>query len=124
MKGKIFIPDLDFEYKLWKNRLRFYQQECRIFIARLLSQKGKIGQAGDDILERLNGFIDAAQRLENDIREREEEISYYSKDYPISTIHQHYQDHEQLKGRVQQASKSHLELVIETTRQLGDILYV
>ncbi len=124
MKEKIFIPGLDFEYKLWKNRIHFYQQETHIFLTRLRSIKEEIGAEADVFIERLRNYINEAQLLENDIRVREEEISYFSKDYPISKNHEHFVDHEKLRSRMQKISKDHLDLVVEITRRFGAYLYV
>ena len=33
--GNIEILDLDFEYKLWKNKLQFYQKELELMINRV-----------------------------------------------------------------------------------------
>lgn len=124
IQERISIPDLDFEYKLWKNRIHFYQQEIHIFLTRLLSLKEKVGEEGEELVSRLRKFVSESQLLEKEIRVREEEISFFSKDYPISKKHEHFVDHERLRSRMQQTSKDHLDLVVEVTKRFKEVIYV
>lgn len=97
--GNIEILDLDFEYKLWKNKLDFFKKENNLLKRRVeVLEKEQVGfyfnSKNLDILENQCKEIDAAK---NKIKTMEFEMGYYAVDYPISSRHSHYTEHEKIR---------------------------
>jgi hypothetical protein len=101
--GNIEILDLDFEYKLWKNKLQFYAKELEIMNKRvevlkkehsrfLFDEKNKI------TLEKQQ---EALETIKNKIKTMEFEMGYYAVDYPISNKHSHYIEHEKIRTEIE-----------------------
>lgn len=90
--GTIHILDLDFELKLWKNRLLNFQSELDIIDGRVFvlarEHPGFILNKNHQILiqiqkERVKGTL---IKIEN----MEQEMALYAEDYPINEKHLHF----------------------------------
>jgi hypothetical protein len=98
----IYITDLDFDYKLWKNKLQYYQNELAIYDHRLEEIKAN---PGNKILETeirsfqnsLHHMQHQAHKIDSAIRNSEDEIACFIKDYPISQQHEHFKDHDHIR---------------------------
>ncbi len=110
-KELISIPDLDFEYKLWKNRVSFYIGEIKIFISRLSSLKVEYGLDVDGETELLKSLKKDAERLLNELKIQEEAIAYFSDDYPIKRSHTHYLAHKTLRKKKNNLSMEFLKMI-------------
>ena len=100
--GNIEILDLDFEYKLWKNKLQFYHKEIELMKRRVeILEKEHVGFLFDtkhhEILENQQENIELAR---NKIKTMEFEMGYYAVDYPISSKHSHYTEHEKIRQEI------------------------
>lgn len=97
--GYIQILDLDFEYKLWKNRLHFYFSEIEIIEGRIhvLSKEIKGFSLKSDKTELLSFQKQAVKSLLNQIEILEQEMALYAEDYPIDEKHVHSITHNKLK---------------------------
>ncbi len=111
MKSLISIPELDFEYKLWKNRLKFYDQETKIYLARLMSIRVQDRFIADKYSDDLKEMIVRIQAMEKEIRLHEEEIACFKKDYPINFRHAHYLDHESIRNKFESLEQSYHKLI-------------
>ncbi|MCK5703849.1 MAG: hypothetical protein KAI29_21975, partial [Cyclobacteriaceae bacterium] len=98
-KDLISIPDLDFEYKLWKNRIAFYAEEIKLFKARLSSLKIEFSQDVEMEIELLAALNKEVNIVLSEIKIQEEEMSYFSIDYPIQKSHSHYLNHKSLQKK-------------------------
>lgn len=101
----IYITDLDFDYKLWKNKLQFYQNEMAIYDHRLdelrANPQYKILETEISSFQHsLHHIQHEAVKINNAIHHSEEEISCFIKDYPISREHEHYREHDQIRREV------------------------
>ena len=110
-KELISIPDLDFEYKLWKNRIVFYAEEINIFISRLSSLKVEYELDVDKEKELLKLLKKDVDLLLNEIKIQEEAIAYFSDDYPIKKSHAHYLAHKDLQMKKNNLSMEFLKLI-------------
>jgi|GEM_PF-1045197 len=97
--GNIEILDLDFEYKLWKNKLQFYQKELKLMTRRVeVLEKEHPGFSFDTAYhETLNNQHKEIVLAKNKIKTMEFEMGYYAVDYPISNKHSHYIEHEKIR---------------------------
>lgn len=97
--GKIQLLDLDFEYKLWKNKILFYQAELEILNARIIVLTKEFE---DFALEKEDEKLLKVQKdsliiVEKKISTLENEMSLYAQDYPINVTHTHYLNHEGIR---------------------------
>ena len=97
--GTIQILDLDFEFKLWKNRLYYYQSELEIMLGRIfvLHREHPAYKIPDEKKELIEKQQQTVRHILNEIENMEQEMSLYAEDYPISENHQHYAVHEQIR---------------------------
>jgi len=101
--GNIYILDLDFEYKLWKNKLIFYKSEVELLIDRIyVLEREKEGYEIDEgNLNQLKAQLESIDMLYKKITTMEQEMSFYAEDYPIDRRHLHYETHELIREDVQ-----------------------
>jgi len=119
--GKINLIDLDFEYKMWKNRLTLFVKEIEILKNRNEEVKGEeyIDELNTVELMVLDEHTEQLKKLTNRIKVQENELQYYNKDFPITTEHQYYKDHEVLREKMNDISKIHLYRVADLIKALG-----
>ena len=122
-KDLISIPDLDFEYKLWKNRIAFYAEEIKLFKARLSSLKIEYNQEVEAELELLILLKKKVDLVLSEIKIQEEEISYYSDDYPINKSHSHYLNHKALQKKKNNLSMEFIKLIKKIESGFGPFIY-
>ena len=119
--GKINLVDLDFEYKIWKNRLTLFVQEIDILKNR--NEEVKTEEYIDELnmveLMVLDEHIDQLKKLINRIKVQENEMQYYNKDFPITNDHKYFKEHELLRKQMNSISKVHLTRVADLTNALG-----
>ena len=106
--GNIEILDLDFEYKLWKNKLQFYNKEIELMKRRVeILEKEQSGflfnNKNHKLLEDQLSKIELAK---NKIKTMEFEMGYYAVDYPISNKHSHYIAHEKIRLEIEKINKN------------------
>ena len=100
--GNIEILDLDFEYKLWKNKLRFYITELELMKRRVeVLEKEQVGFSFNEKQHiTLDKQLEALELVKNRIKTMEFEMGYYAVDYPISNRHSHYTEHEKIRAEI------------------------
>lgn len=118
MNSKVSIPDLDFEYKLWKNRLNHFIREAKIYISRLQAIKTETPELTYALLRAFEKITDTAHALYKEIEVHEDEMAYYKKDYPIDKNHQHYIDHEQIRAQFSRLVQQYETLVDRMKREV------
>lgn len=101
--GNILILDLDFEYKLWKNKLLFYSREIELLLDRLevLKREKPSFYLEDEKSETILSQQKAIQGLKNQIKTMEQEMAFYAEDYPINKSHSHYLIHETIRNEME-----------------------
>ncbi len=119
--GKINLVDLDFEYKLWKNRLVLFIKEIEIIKNRNDEVKNEtfIDELNTVELMVLDEHIDQLQKLSNRIKVQENELQFYNKDFPVTPEHQYFKEHELLRDKMNEISKIHLYRVADLIKALG-----
>lgn len=101
--GNIQILDLDFEYKLWKNKLIFFSNEIELLLDRLevLKREKPSFYIDDSEHETILSQQTAIQHLRNQIKTMEQEMAFYAEDYPINQSHSHYLTHEAIRNEIE-----------------------
>lgn len=122
-KDLISIPDLDFEYKLWKNRIGFYAKEIILVKARLASLKLEYEQEVDVEIELLKLLKQNVDLILNEIKIQEEEIACFSDDYPINRSHSHYLNHKSLQQKKNDLSMEFIKLIKKIELKFGDYIF-
>ena len=119
--GNINLVDLDFEYKMWKNRLALFVKEIGILKDRNEEVKGEplIDELNTVELMALDDHSDQLQKMLSRIKAQEHELQYYNKDFPITKEHQYFTEHEVLRHKMSDISNTHLDLVIDLIKALG-----
>jgi hypothetical protein len=119
--GNINLIDLDFEYKVWKNRLKLFIKEIEILKDRNEEVKGEefITELNTVELMVLDEHSEQLKKLENRIKVQENELQFYNKDFPITQAHQYYKDHEVLRNKMEDISKVHFYRVADLIKALG-----
>ncbi|MCU4156139.1 hypothetical protein J1N10_09120 [Carboxylicivirga sp. A043] len=119
--GNINLIDLDFEYKLWKNRLALFVKEIDILKDRNneVKHEQNIVELNTVELMVLDEHTEQLNKLANRIKVQENELQFYNKDFPITQKHQYYRDHEELRAKMEDISKVHFNRVTDLTKALG-----
>jgi len=101
--GNIEILDLDFEYKLWKNKLQFYSKELKLMNQRVeVLKKEHLGFLFNETNRiTFEKQQEALETVKNKIKTMEFEMGYYAVDYPISSRHSHYIEHEKIRLEIE-----------------------
>lgn len=124
MKDQVSIPEIDFEYKLWKNTLDYFEKHLSIYRNRILALKTDNTLLANDYLNDIKDMILRICALKKEIIFHEEEIGCFKKDYPISRTHEHYTMHEDLKERLENLTNEYHTLLKSIDGDLSSILYV
>lgn len=119
--GKINLVDLDFEYKMWKNRILLFIKEIHLLKERNEEVKTEkfIEELNTVELMVLDEHVEQLQKLSNRIKVQENEMQFYNKDFPITTEHKYYLEHTELRKQMDGISKVHLNRVEDLITALG-----
>ncbi len=100
--GTIQILDLDFEYKLWMNKLVFFSREIELMSDRyqVLKREQPSYHIEESQYELIINQQKMIQGLRNQIKTLEQEMAFYAEDYPIDRKHSHYYMHETIRNEV------------------------
>lgn len=119
--GNVGIMDLDYEYKLWKNRLDCYIREIGIIKDRnrevVDTKPGKeLNSVEMMVLEEHESQLN---QLLNRIKVQEQEMQFYNKDFPITHEHEYVLEHQKIRGKMDRLCNIHLERVDDLINALG-----
>ncbi len=120
-KGDVNLMDLDYEYKLWKNRLDCYIREIRLIKDRnrdvAASKPGKeLNSVEMMVLEEHESQLN---QLINRIKVQEQEMQFYNKDFPITHVHEYVAEHQKIRSKTNRLCIIHLERVDDLINELG-----
>ena len=111
--GNIEILDLDFEYKLWKNKLQFYQIELELMISRVevLKKEHSIFKFEIKHFKNIIKQKESIELVRNKIINMEFEMAHYAVDYPISSKHSHYIEHEKIRLEIERINSNQQDIL-------------
>jgi undecaprenyl pyrophosphate synthase len=120
-EGSIFLTDLEFEYRLWKNRLSYYLKELALLKARNeeLLQRDEARAMNTVELMVLEDHESELQQLEKRIKVQEEEMQYNNKDFPITPTHEYMGTHLILRDKINRICALHRDKADDLLRALG-----
>jgi hypothetical protein len=123
MKKHIYIDDLHFEHKQWKNQLRFEKDEIKIFVNRL--EEVVVRWTDKDVLKNVehyqNSFIrhnNVIDTLIHGIKQHETQIENEAKANPTAIDHVHFDDHGDMRDKI----KTQLKLYAQLKEEYMDFL--
>jgi DNA-binding protein len=123
-KKAIHIDDLHFEHKLWKRQLEFEKDELKIFNSRL--EEVVVRWTDKDILKQVEHFQNIFIRhnevidiLLHDINIHQDELIKEAKNNPVAIDHVHFDDHGDMREKVETQNKMYAELKEEFMRLLS-----
>lgn len=120
-KGDVNLMDLDYEYKLWKNRLDCYIREIRLIKDRNRDvADNKPGKELNSVeMMVLEEHESQLNQLLNRIKVQEQEMQFYNKDFPITHVHEYVTEHQKIRGKINRLCTIHLERVDDLINELG-----
>lgn len=118
--GNIQILDIDFEYKLWKNRLAYYADEIMLFQdrANVVAREHPEWQWDEKHNQLLKVQMERIINIQNKIRTQEQEMAFYAEDYPVTSDHSHYRLHDNLRNEMEKINLRQSEIIDSVFSQL------
>ncbi len=117
----IHMVDLDFEYKIWKNRLEGFLKDLKIIRKR--NQSIESGQGAPELnpveLMILDEHEAQLKRMLGRLAAQEQEMQYYNKDFPITASHQYIIEHLELRDRMKRLTDNFLAKMYDLLEELS-----
>jgi hypothetical protein len=105
-QGNIHLIDLDFEYKIWKSHIEWFLRDLKIIRDRNYEIRGEHGKKELNAVEEM--IIDEweyqLKKMMGRIKNREEELQYYHKDFPVPPGHQYIKEHIDMRKGMEKLS--------------------
>ena len=106
-EGDIHLIDLDFEYKIWKNHIEWFLRDLKTIRDRNSEVSGESGKKGrlntvEEMI--LDEWEDQLKKMMGLIKNREEELQYYNKDFPVASGHQYFKEHLEIRMKMEKLS--------------------
>ncbi|WP_075591219.1 hypothetical protein [Labilibacter marinus] len=119
--GYIELMDLEFEYKLWKRRLDLFLQEIELLLNqnKILPENDKRKSLNSVEIIALEEHISEVNKLKSRIKVKEQELTFYNKDFPITEDHDFFKDHIELRLDNSRILQIHLDRVKDVIRIIG-----
>lgn len=121
------MEDLHFENQLWRTRLAFYEDELKIYSARLseVSAKNTAVDIKIKVEQFQNKFYINTTELSlilKQIRSEENVLADKAKNNPTASDHMLFVDHDDIRNKVEKFEEIYSELKQEFTNFLRDSL--
>ncbi len=117
----IYLSDLHFEHKAWVNELTFHKEEVDTFENRIAEVAKRNTQ--DEMRAKLESFQNRFIRekevidiLLHDVNQHEHGLAAYAEEHPVAIDHKHFDDHAELRDRMDTFRKLFTELKKEFYR--------
>ena len=103
---KMYISDLHFEHVQWRSELMFWEEQIASYIRRLEEVVTRYTENGvrAQVEHFQNQFIlhnDVIDVLKKDIKKHEQHLADYAQEHPVAVNHVHFDDHSQLRDRME-----------------------
>jgi hypothetical protein len=117
-KKFIYISDLHYEHRLWRNEFAFYKDELNILEERLKEIIAKntaheVEVNVDSFQNRFDLQRDHISELKHRIKKHEKFLADYAEKHPIAVDHVHFQDHSGLRDDIDRFRELYYELKAE-----------
>lgn len=122
----INLRDLEFENKVWKNKMDYLIHELEIHIHHIEAYDLEAEETGmqpliDEGLLELNDYLKRAKTLKKRILIQEEEIPMYIKDFPMNRNHQLIKEHSDLEQDISHYLQEHEERIFMIRKSISGI---
>lgn len=119
-----YIGDLHHEHMMWLNNLQFRKEEIAILERRMedVVQRNNQPEVMAQLEHFQNQYIrqrEVIDELRHDIKQHENFLEKEAKDKPIAVDHRHFEDHTQLRERMEVFEKLYMELKHDFYRWVG-----
>lgn len=103
---KMYISDLHFEHVQWRSELMFWEEQIASYIRRLEEVVTRYTENGvrAQVEHFQNQFVlhnDVIDVLKKDIKKHEQHLADYAQEHPVAVNHVHFDDHSQLRDRME-----------------------
>ena len=103
---KMYISDLHFEHVQWRSELLFWEEQISSYIKRLEEIVTRYTETSvrAQVEHFQNQFIlhnDVIDVLKKDIKKHEQHLADYAQEHPVAINHVHFDDHGQLRDRME-----------------------
>jgi hypothetical protein len=117
-KKFIYISDLHYEHRLWRNELSFYKEELVILSERLKeiilkNSENKVGVHVESYQNRFDLQRDHISELKHRIKKHDQFLADFAETHPIAVDHVHFQDHTNLRDDMDRFRELYYELKTE-----------
>lgn len=125
----INLRDLEFENKVWKNKLEYLIREINIYIHHLEAFQFELKESiSEPLLQEslieLNEDNLSANSLMKKVIIQEEEIPMYIKDFPIDQHHELFTEHQSLEREVTAFYEAHKQCINAIRTQYSAMLRI
>jgi hypothetical protein len=117
-ENKVYLSDLHFEHVQWLNELRFWEDEIKSFNKRL--GEVVVRYTANEIRAKIehfqNQFIlhdEVIDILKKDVKTHEKDIATYAEEHPVAINRVHFDDHTELRDKMDTQRKIYNELKLE-----------
>lgn len=119
--GVIQLIDLEFEYKIWKKRLDLFSSEVDLIMNRNtnLPEDEKYKSLNAVELLALEEHKEALVKLKSRIKTKEQELTFYNKDFPITETHDYFLEHLELRRKNEKLLQLHLDRISDIVIAIG-----
>lgn len=119
--GVIQLIDLEFEYKIWKKRLDLFSSEVDLIMNRNtnLPEDEKYKSLNEVELLALEEHKEALVKLKSRIKTKEQELTFYNKDFPITETHDYFLEHLELRRKNEKLLQLHLDRISDIVIAIG-----
>lgn len=120
-KKNIYLSDLHYEHKLWRNELEFYKEELSILESRLKeiitrNTEFEVEASVESYQNRFDLQRDHISDLKHRIKKHEHYLADYAQSHPIAIDHVFFTDHTSLREDMDRFRELYFELKIEFNR--------
>lgn len=120
-KKHVYLRDLHYEHRLWRNELSFYKEELNILEERLkeIIDKNYDHEVEANVESYQNRFDlqrDHISELKHRVKKHEQYLASYAEDHPIAVDHAYFTDHTQLREDMDRFRELYMELKVAFNR--------
>lgn len=123
-KKHIYLKDLHDDHKKWLNEINLYNEEIKSFESRL--EEVVVRYTDKGVLANLEHFQntlirhkEVADILRHDINSHEQSLAKFAEENQIAIDHKHFEDHPDLRDKIQTERKMFGELKEDLTKFLA-----
>lgn len=124
---RVYLSDLHFEHTFWIKELLFWEDQISIFRKRLeeIVSRYTANEIRAKVEHFQNQFIlheDVIDVLKKDIKKHEQQLAHYAEEHPVAIHHVHFDDHTDLRERMETQKSIYTDLKNNFFRFMSDTM--